>query len=111
MKYAKFCRIAFIVAFALIAPCTVAAQDFSTVPDFPSDFTLIDPKTATPSPTPTATPTTTSVTSAPKTVAVADTPTGPASLAVVTLATLLGLLLLGIIRWHSLTAINHDHQN
>lgn len=108
MRYAKFCRIAFIVAFALIAPCTVAAQDFSTVPDFPSDFTLIDPKSATSSPSPAATP---AITSAPKTVAVADTPTGPASLAVVTLATLLGLILLGIIRWHLLTATHHDHQN
>ncbi|MFY9484312.1 MAG: hypothetical protein WAP74_01685 [Patescibacteria group bacterium] len=110
MKYAKFCRIAFIVAFALIAPCSVAAQDFSTVPDFPSDFTLIDPKSATPSPSPSPTPTP-KTTAAVVTKELADTPTGPGSLAVVTLATLLGLLVLGIIRWHSLTAIDHDHQN
>lgn len=108
MKYAKLCRIAFVIAFALIAPCTVAAQDFSTVPDFPSDFTLIDPKTATPSPSPSPTPTP-KTTSVAKTEQLADTPTGPASLAVITLATLLGLTLLGLIRWHALTSIDHDH--
>lgn len=113
LKYTTFCRIAIVIAFVLISPCTVAAQDFSTVPDFPSDFTLIDPASpsATPTPKPTPASPTAKATTTPVKQSVPDTATGPESTAVVGLATLLGLVLLLAVRWYVLTATHHDSQS
>lgn len=94
MKPAKFCRIALILAIAVLTPCTIAAQDFSTVPDFPEDFTLVDPSAPSGTGTTTTAPsaTTRRDTTTPTTTSVTDTATGPESYTVITLAALLGFV-------------------
>ncbi|MBI3495363.1 hypothetical protein HY065_01935 [Candidatus Berkelbacteria bacterium] len=119
MRYLRYCTITlFFVLAGFTGACSVRAQDFSTVPDFPQDFTLVDPNapsagstadTTTKSTTPATTTTpssgsTTAVTAQPVTKTIPDTASGPESLKVITIAALLGFGVIAALRFHTLTS-------